>query len=75
MKGKQVSDEKGHKGISWAYLFVKTRHFFFYLECVHFIAFKLFLNKEKEEGKRTCGIFRVMGRGWQKGKIRSLETK
>ena len=25
-----MSDEKGHKGISRAYLFVKTRHFFFF---------------------------------------------
>lgn len=42
--------------------------FFFYLKCVHFIVFKLFLNKEKEEGKRTCGILRVMGGGGRRGK-------
>lgn len=42
--------------------------FFFYFKCVHFILFKLFHNKEKEEGKRTCGIFRVMGGGGRRGK-------
>lgn len=38
-----------------------SRLIFFNFKCVHFIVFKLFHNKEKEEEKRTCGIFRVMG--------------
>ena len=62
-----MSDENEHKGISRACLFVKTHLFFLNFKCVHFIVFKLFHNKDKEEEKRAFGIFRVIGRGGRRG--------
>ena len=45
-----MSDEKGHKGISRAYLFVKTRHFFFFFTSN--VCIFLYLNYSTTKRKR-----------------------